>query len=73
MKIDIKGEGKGGGAIHDEGLEFSLFYDCKHFKGDKKMKKWNKVEFGQNEVVLSMISPEKEQIKFLQKIEVNLP
>ena len=25
----------------------------------------NKVEFGQNEVVLSMISPEKEQIKFL--------
>ena len=33
----------------------------------------NKVEFGPNEAVLSMLSPEKEQIKFLKKIEVNSP
>ena len=26
--VELKGEGKGGGAIHDEGLEFSLFYYC---------------------------------------------
>ena len=34
MAVEIKGEGKGGGAIHDEGLDFSLFYNCKEFKGE---------------------------------------